>query len=61
MTQTTEAAKPASAQRWIKQIPPPLDLKTPLEDAAKPASGLVYKKLIGKEAGRPAPTRRYSG
>jgi hypothetical protein len=29
----------------IEQIPPPLDLKEPPPDAAKTASGLLYKKL----------------
>ncbi|TMQ11615.1 MAG: hypothetical protein E6J91_22475 [Deltaproteobacteria bacterium] len=45
------AAKPV-AKRWtVKQVAPPLDVHKPPADATKTASGLVYKKLVGHEAG----------
>ena len=46
---TQPAAKPL-----IQQVPPPLDLKEPPKDATKTASGLVYTKLVARNAGEPA-------
>ena len=40
-----------AAPRLIEQVPPPLDLKTPPADAAKTASGLIYKTLVANAAG----------
>jgi hypothetical protein len=45
-------ARAAPAKRWaVKQVTPPLDVKTPPADATKTASGLVYKKLVKHGAG----------
>ena len=40
----------------IEQIAPPLDLRTPPDDATRSASGLVYKKLVANGRGA-QPTR----
>jgi hypothetical protein len=40
----------------VEQIAPPLDLKTPPDDATKTASGLTYKTLVANSRGA-QPTR----
>jgi hypothetical protein len=43
---------PGSAARsGVEQIAPPIDLRTPPDDAMKTASGLVYKKLVANDRG----------
>jgi hypothetical protein len=37
--------------RRVPQVQPPLDVKTPPEDAAKTASGLSYKRLVERSNG----------
>lgn len=49
-----EPAKVTAVQPVIEQVPPPLDLKEPPKDAMKTASGLLYKKLVAREAGETA-------
>jgi hypothetical protein len=44
-------ASPSAAKRLIEQVPPPLDLKAPPDDATKTGSGLVYKKLAANDTG----------
>jgi FKBP-type peptidyl-prolyl cis-trans isomerase len=54
---TSKGTGPAAlAKPHTEQVPPPFDLKTPPADAAKTASGLVYKKEVTNDAGA-APTR----
>ena len=43
----------SAARARGEQVTPPVDLKTPPADATKTASGLIYKKLVSKEAGTP--------
>jgi FKBP-type peptidyl-prolyl cis-trans isomerase len=49
MASTGSAAPPARSRG--KQVPPPLDLKTPPADAVKLPSGLIYKKLVSNDTG----------
>jgi hypothetical protein len=49
-----EPAQPATVKPLIQQVPPPLDLKEPPKDAVKMASGLIYTKLVARDAGEPA-------
>ena len=39
------------ARRLVEQVPSPVDIKTPPEDAVKTASGLIYKKLASTDVG----------
>jgi FKBP-type peptidyl-prolyl cis-trans isomerase len=49
MASAGSAATPARPRG--KQVPPPLDLKTPPADAIKTPSGLIYKKLVTNDTG----------
>jgi hypothetical protein len=44
----------AQAARWgIPQVKPPLDIQKPPADAARTASGLIYKTLVSATGARP--------
>jgi hypothetical protein len=49
-----EPARTSPLSRLIPQVMPPIDIKTPPEDATKTASGLAVKKLTAREAGTQA-------
>jgi hypothetical protein len=49
-----EPAHPSSLSQLVPQISPPIDIKTPPEDAATTASGLAVKKLTVRESGAKA-------
>lgn len=46
----------SAARRGVEQVAPPIDLRTPPDDATRTASGLVYKKLVANDRGA-QPTR----
>jgi FKBP-type peptidyl-prolyl cis-trans isomerase len=49
-----EPARASPLNRLIPQVAPPIDIKTPPEDATKTSSGLAIKKLTAREAGAQA-------
>jgi hypothetical protein len=49
-----ESARTSPLSRLIPQVKPPIDIKTPPEDATKTSSGLAVKKLTAREAGAQA-------